>query len=116
MTSEGHVVGTPHYLAPELLESALEATPRTDVYSLGLVLFELLTGELPHAGGDNIQVLWYRRLSEDPPNPAQVAPAAEIPAELADCVQRMLAVEPGERPGELGDIRAVIEQSLGGSG
>jgi serine/threonine protein kinase len=47
LTAEGHVMGTPHYMAPEQLEHPLEVDHRADIYSLGVVFYEMLTGELP---------------------------------------------------------------------
>ena len=47
LTAEGHVMGTPHYMAPEQVEHPLEVDHRADIYSLGVVFYEMLTGELP---------------------------------------------------------------------
>lgn len=92
LTSEHRgIVGTPHYLAPEMLDGdgrALET--RTDVYLLGATLFELLAGHPPHGGESVMQVL-HAALFEEPALPE------EAPAELAAICRTALAREPTDR-------------------
>ena len=72
ITHVGDVVGTIHYVAPEQIEGG-EVTARTDVYSLGCVLYHCLTGELPFARDTDVAVI-YAHLSEAPPKPSRVRP------------------------------------------
>ena len=84
------VIGTPEYMAPELTESN-RATPAADVYSAGIVLYEMLCGRTPFAGGHPLAVL-RRQADQAPP----VIPG--VPAELWDRITWMLAKDPGSRP------------------
>jgi serine/threonine-protein kinase len=99
------VLGTPQYLAPELLLGD-KATPRADVYALGVVMFQLLTGALPFAAED-ARALLLARISLDPRDVRELVP--ETPDALAEVVRRALAREPNER---YADGRAVAESLL----
>jgi serine/threonine-protein kinase len=94
LTQTGLMVGTPEYMSPEQSagERALDA--RSDVYSLGCVLYELLAGVPPHAGGTARSVIM-RRFSQPPPRVRQVRP--EVPAAVDEAITRALAVDPAER-------------------
>ncbi len=88
------VVGTPLYMAPEQL-SGLAVDQRADIYALGLMLSEMLTGELPFAGQTPIATA-LARLTQPPPDPRTLHP--EIPEPLAELVLQCLAMQPNERP------------------
>jgi serine/threonine-protein kinase len=88
------LVGTPDYMAPEQLQ-AQALTPVTDIYALGMVLFELLTGELPFAEEPTLTRA-LKRLQGAPPVASKGA--AELPPKLTRLVARCLAVAPSERP------------------
>jgi serine/threonine-protein kinase len=84
--------GTPGYIAPEYLEGA-PASARGDLYALGVVFYEMLTGSMPYRGRG--AELLTAPLHEAPPKPSA---RAEMPAEVEELVLRLLAREPGERP------------------
>src|SRR6185503_9811329 len=68
MTVDGQVLGTPAYMSPEQADGRGHWTDRrTDIYSLGIVLFRMLTGELPFRGNAQMQI--HKRLTEDAPDP-----------------------------------------------
>ncbi|HEY3499004.1 MAG TPA: serine/threonine-protein kinase [Polyangiaceae bacterium] len=95
LTREGQTPGTAHYLAPELARAEHSARVSSDVYSLGVVLFELLTGRRPHPDGGYHAVL--RHVADErAPAVAQFRP--DLPAPLARLVDRMLSHDPAERP------------------
>jgi eukaryotic-like serine/threonine-protein kinase len=87
------VIGTPYYMSPEqVLGKVVDA--RSDLYSLGLILYELLIGDLPFRGETPIAVA-LARLDQAPPDPRS---RADVPADLAQIVMRCLAVDPSRRP------------------
>lgn len=94
LTEEGQVLGTPHYMAPELIEGR-EATQASDVYALGCVLYECLAGRPPFAGRGPAE-LGFAHLAEPPPDPRELVPG--LPADAATAVLAALAKEPGDRP------------------
>jgi eukaryotic-like serine/threonine-protein kinase len=94
ITAEGQIVGTPHYLAPELIEGR-EATVASDVYALGCVLYESLTGAPPFAGR-GAAAIGFAHLTEEPPHPATLRP--EISPQLAEAVLLALEKDPASRP------------------
>src|SRR5438309_2100933 len=85
---QGYVLGTAQYLAPELCSFRSDTGPATDLFSLGVMLFEMLTGRLPYPDGTLNQT--FRRHSCDPPaDVRQYAPA--VPGVLAQLIGRLLA-------------------------
>ncbi|MGO1002198.1 protein kinase domain-containing protein [Lysobacter sp. CA196] len=101
LTQSGAVIGTPDYLSPEQARGdALDA--RSDLYALGLILYEMLTGKLPFAGGTVSEVLAQRMLRTPPPVTDQ---RAELPAWIARLVDKLLRPQPAHR---FKDAAAVI--------
>jgi serine/threonine protein kinase len=94
LTRDGQLVGTPHYLAPELIEGAA-ATPASDVYALGCVLYECLAGRPPFAGRGDAQI-GFAHLVEPPPDPRARRP--ELSADMSAAVVSALAKDPAVRP------------------
>lgn len=90
----GGVLGTPAYMAPEQVEGSRNLTPRADIYALGVMLYELFTGELPWKG-DSVFAIAAMRLNQPPPDPRLVRP--ELPEALARLVLRCLARQPADR-------------------
>jgi serine/threonine protein kinase len=93
LTSEGMTVGTPPYMAPEQWESE-NLGPWTDLYSLGVVLFEMLTGKLPFVAGTPFRVM-HMHLYEAPPLPSSILPT--LPHGLDSVIQQALAKKPETR-------------------
>jgi WD40 repeat protein/serine/threonine protein kinase len=102
LTRSGAFVGTPAYAAPEQVRGGA-VDPRSDLFSLGCVLYRLCTGELPFRGADTLAVL--AALAVETPRPVDEV-NAEVPPALAELVMAMLSKEPGGRPAS---ARAVIE-------
>ena len=101
-TVEGQLVGTPQYLAPEQARGAT-VSPQTDVYSLGVVAWELFLETLPFEAETAAEVM-AMHLRMAPPVPSEVWP--DIPRELEDLLLAMLEKEPGHRP----TMRQVVER------
>jgi serine/threonine protein kinase len=93
-TAEGQILGTPHYIAPELIEG-LEATEASDVYALGCLLYECLAAEPPFAGSSAAAV-GFAHLAEPPPDIRQRR--AEVSADLAQALLAALGKDPATRP------------------
>lgn len=91
--ADGAVVGTPKYLAPEQLRGEA-ATPASDLFSVGVMLFEALAGRLPHVAEIHGELLLARLRA--PPTLRDLAP--ECPAAVADVVARLLKPDPADRP------------------
>ena len=91
LTGEAGVLGTPEYMAPEQVTGG-EVTPATDIYALGVVLYEMVTGELPFVADTRLATA-ARRLHESPPRPD----APELDERWKDTIVRCLAREPKRR-------------------
>src|SRR6185312_10916336 len=93
MTEAGSIVGTAQYLAPEQARGA-PVDPRSDLYSLGIVLYEMLTGKVPFTGDAPVEIAM-KHLSAIPEPPSKLRP--EVPHELDAVVMRALAKDPDQR-------------------
>ena len=94
LTATSAFLGTPHYVAPEMIEG-LGAEPRSDLYSLGVVLFELVTGQRPFVADTAFAVL-KKHCLEEPPPPGRLRPG--VPPELDAIVLQLLRKNVAERP------------------
>jgi serine/threonine protein kinase len=92
---DGEIVGTPRYMAPEQASGKIRTVgPRTDIYSLGVILYEMLTGRPPHYSSTSFETL--RLVCEhEPVSPRQLQP--RLPRDLETIVLKSLRKEPGER-------------------
>lgn len=107
-TRTGLVLGSPAYLAPEQLAGA-PATPRGDLYALGVTLFELLAGRRPHESPSLGELL--RQVAEQPaPDLARLRPG--LPPALTGLVARLLAKPPAQRPASAGEVAKALEDVL----
>jgi len=104
LTETGMVIGTAHYLAPEQV-AGKPATPASDLYSVGAVMYEMLTGRKPFEADTPIAVAM-KRLSEDPPGVRSVRP--DVPVAMAQVVDRALARDPAQRFSSATEMREAL--------
>ena len=104
----GEIVGTLEYVAPEQI-TGNTLDERADVYSLGCVLYETLTGQSPFPRATDVALLW-AHVHEEPTPPSQARP--ELPKELDTVLTRALAKEPGRRYRSAGELLAATRSAL----
>jgi predicted Ser/Thr protein kinase len=95
LTRAGCIVGTPHYMSPEQA-GAERVDQRGDIYSLGVILYELICGCVPF-DGDNYRVILSQHLLDDPAPFGSIAPWLEVPPLLEQIVRRCMAKQPSDR-------------------
>jgi tetratricopeptide (TPR) repeat protein len=105
-TRTGAVLGTPAYMAPEQARGQRDVDARADVFSLGCVIFECLTGQPPFSGGQVLAVLAKILLAEAP---RLSASRADVPASLDDLVARMLSKSKHDRPRDAAAVREQLD-------
>ncbi len=111
LTTPGMAMGTPEYMAPEQA-AGQQADPRVDVYAVGAILYEMLTGRPPHEGATIIEVLT-KKATEAPTPIENLRP--DVPRELARLTMRALALLPEERPQSMDKLAEELGR-LSGSG
>ena len=118
-TQAGMVFGTPNYMAPEQCKSAADANHSSDIYSLGCILFELVTGRPPFEGA--MAELIAHHILTPPPVPSHLVPG--LPSHIDDVVAAMLAKAPANRPASMTVVERILEErrltsasSAGGGG
>jgi serine/threonine-protein kinase len=111
MTETGSIVGTAQYLSPEQAKGG-EVDPRSDLYSLGVVLYELLTGKTPFDGETPVEIAM-KHLSTTPKPPSKLRP--DVPRELDMVVMRALAKNPDERYQSADEMEGDLERVARGA-
>lgn len=109
-TTTGNVLGTVAYLAPELITTGT-SSPRADVYAVGIILYELLTGEQPFTADSPIQIAFHN-VHDDVPAPSALV--AEVPARVDELVEAMTRRAPEERLADADTALEVVRSTMDG--
>lgn len=108
LTKMGSSMGTPGYMSPEQIEGQ-ELDPRTDLYAIGVIAFELLTGRRPYEA-DTATMVIVKQMTELPPPLAAVNP--DLPPAYEDIIARTITRTPQERVGSAADLADLCERAL----
>ncbi len=114
LTQAGFVVGTPLYMSPEQLAGE-RLDPRSDIYSLAIIIYQMLTGQLPFAG-DNMQSVMVKRLTEDPLPVWKVNPQVAIPPGVEAALMRALQRHRDRRTPTVRDFIGELEAGCAAPG
>jgi hypothetical protein len=109
LTRTGHVLGTPHYMAPEQILSQ-EVTFATDIYALGITLFEMVTGRLPFDSKSDYEVR-VAQINHPPPSPRSFG-YPDVTSELEEVILKALAKAPGERFASAREFRQALDGAV----
>ena len=110
LTAAGAVMGTASYFSPEQAQG-FPVDARSDLYSLGVVLFEMVTGRAPFTGDSPVAIA-YKHVQETPPRPSEIV--AAVPVGLEAIIGRLLAKQPDHRYLSADDLRADLRRWLDG--
>ena len=115
LTATGQTLGTLEYMSPEqLMGKPLDG--RSDIYGLGVVAFEMLTGRLPFPDAVGPAALISAQLKKTPPVASQINPGGNIPPVVDKLILKMLAKDKNQRFRDVGELRREIEEILSGAG
>ncbi|MGD8412945.1 MAG: serine/threonine-protein kinase [Candidatus Latescibacterota bacterium] len=102
-TLEGTVMGSPHYMSPEQANGG-PVDHRSDIYSLGVILYQMMAGKVPFQG--DIASVLAQHIRKPPPPLSKTAEGNPVPAGLNRLITAMLAKKPADRPGDMRDVAA----------
>lgn len=108
MTATGLIMGTPEYMSPEQVEGK-RVDERADIYSLGIILYELFTGRVPFTGDSAIAV-GFKQMKELPAAPCTIAP--HLPAEIEAIILKCLQKDPLDRFSTVTQVKQVLEEAV----
>ncbi len=108
LTRTGYVIGSPKYMAPEQILGK-RVDERADIYALGVILYEMLTGTPPYSRGDHMSVM-YQHVQGKARPPRELNPS--LPAGLSELIMRAMAVDKTKRFQTMDEVRAALEKFL----
>ncbi|MCA9585662.1 MAG: serine/threonine protein kinase [Myxococcales bacterium] len=113
LTQTGLFMGSPKYMAPEQIQGG-HVDPRTDIYSLGIIMYEMLTGKVPFERPTSVNILM-AHVGEPPPPMREVNPNLVCTPVFEDLVMRCIAKDPSERFSSMDEVLAAIKMATGAS-
>ncbi len=105
LTAPNLIIGTPQYMSPEQCSQSAEIDKRSDIYSFGIILYEMLVGHVPFTG-DSATAIMLKQLQE--PAPSVLAERSDIPAAVGDVIAKALSKQREERQGSAGELAAAL--------
>ncbi|MFL6549963.1 MAG: serine/threonine-protein kinase, partial [Povalibacter sp.] len=108
LTKTGYVIGSPKYMAPEQILGK-KVDERADIYSLGVIMYEMITGQPPYSRGDHMSVM-YQHVQGKAKAPIEVNPA--LPPALSEIVAKAMSVDKLKRFQTMDEMRAALEKAL----
>jgi HEAT repeat protein len=113
LTQTGSIIGTPHYMSPEQINGSKDVDHRTDIYAMGVIMYEMFAGVTPFVG-DTLQAIMTGHLFKEPPRLANIPEDLGVPGPIAEIIDRMLVKDASARydsvAAVLADLRDVHEQ------
>ncbi len=107
LTATGLIMGTPEYMAPEQV-AGKSVDERADIYSLGIILYEMFTGRVPFTGDSAIAV-GFKQLKEDPPKPSDIN--SQLPPEIESVILQALQKNPLSRFLSVGELKSNLQKA-----
>src|SRR2546421_2264173 len=112
ITAANLVVGTPQYMSPEQCAQLGPLDPRSDIYSFGVILYEMLAGRVPFTG-ESPTVIMMKQVQDPPPSVLEARP--DLPVAVAEVVMRALAKQPSDRFQSAGEFSAALSEGAAGA-
>ena len=107
--TRGEVFGSPHYMSPEQAISSAKAVPQSDLYSLGVIAWEMFTGQLPFDAEGPLEIAM-QHMTQEPPRPRNLRP--ELPARLDVVLLKALAKKPADRYPSGFDLASAVDAAF----
>src|SRR5256885_16375521 len=113
ITAANLVVGTPQYMSPEQCAQSGPLDARSDIYSFGIILYEMLAGRVPFTG-ESPTVIMMKQVQDPPPSVLEARP--DMPVAVGEGVKRALAKQPTDRFSSAGEFAAAFREGAAGAG